>query len=665
MPSTPHDHISHTAQDPFRRPVGHDPSCCPSLADPMVMAEPDPGVEAFGGSMPGRRGVLTGAAALAAAGLAAPAYADDDLDDLGDARRGRKHKLRVTVLGTTDLHGNVFNWDYYKNKEYDDAAHNDIGVAKVATLVKAMRQKFRKRGPVLLLDAGDTIQGTPLAYYYARIAPITTGGVHPMAAAMNAMRYDAAALGNHEFNYGIDTLRAFQSQLEHPLLGANVVDPATKRPVFPPYVIKKYKVAPGRHLRIGILGLVTPGVAIWDKANVQGRMEFPGLVEQAAKYVPELKKKGCDLVIVSAHSGADTSSSYGDALPYPENAASLVAEQVPDIDAILVGHAHKEIPERFVTNAKTGKQVLLCEPYYWGMRLAVMNLTVEWKARKREWRLVRTHSQLLNSNTAKENGKVAKAVRAQHDKVVTYVNAPIGTSTKLLSAARSVVEDVPIIDFIQYVQAGAVKAALAGTPDANLPVLSEAAPFSRTASFPQGQVSVRDVAGLYIYDNTLLGVRITGADVKAYLEYSATYFKKQNAAGPYTISQLTNNVTASAPNGIPDYNFDSIRGLDKPLTYRIDVGQDVGSRILDLEYDGAPIDPAAQFVLAINNYRQSGGGGFPAVKTAPVVYNAQVEIRQLLIDWVTTHHTIDVDTPPTKFLPEWNLAYLGADATVS
>ncbi len=639
-----------------------DPSPAPLDQAGPDQVGPHPDVEAFGSSMAGRRGVLTGAAALAAAGLAAPAFADDDdLDEPGGERHKPPLRIRVTVLGTTDSHGNVFNWDYFKNKEYDDTAHNDIGLAKIATLVRAARKQFRKRGPVLLLDAGDTIQGTPLAYYYARIAPITAGGTHPMAAAMNKMDYDAAALGNHEFNYGMDTLRAFQAQLDFPLLGANAVDPATKRPVFPPYVIKKYRVAKGRKpLKIGILGLVTPGVAIWDKANVQGKVEFPGLVEQAAKYVPELKKKGCDLVIVSAHSGADTSSSYGDALPYPENAASLVAEQVPDIDAILVGHAHKEIPQRFVTNTKTGKKVLLCEPYYWGMRLAVMGLTVDWQPRKKKWKLARSHSHLLNSNTAKENGGVARAVRAQHDKVVGYVNAPIGTSTKLLSAARSVVEDVPIIDFVQYVQASAVKAALTGA-DASLPVLSEAAPFSRTASFPQGQVSVRDVAGLYIYDNTLLGVKITGADVKAYLEFSAAYFKKQTTAGPYTIAQLTNAVTPSAPNGTPDYNFDSIRGLDKPLTYRIDVGKDVGSRILDLEYDGVPIDPAAQFVLAVNNYRQSGGGGFPAVKTAPVVWNAQVEIRQLLIDWVTTHHTIDVDTAPTKFLPEWNLAYNNAD----
>ena len=628
---------------------------------PIEEHEPHPDVEAYGG-LPGRRGVLTGAAALAAAGLAAPAYADSD-DDFDDERRGRKpRRVHVTVLGTTDSHGNVFNWDYFKNKEYDDTAHNDIGLAKIATLVKAIRKKLRKHGPVLLLDAGDTIQGTPLAYYYARIAPITAGGVHPMAAAMNAMHYDAAALGNHEFNYGIDTLRAFESQLDHPLLGANVVDPATKRPVFPPYVIKKYRVAKGsKPLKIGILGLVTPGVAIWDKANVEGRMEFPGLVEQAAKYVPELKKKGCDLVIVSAHSGADTSSSYGDALPYPENAASLVAEQVPDIDAILVGHAHKEIPQRFVTNTKTGKRVLLSEPYYWGMRLTMMKLTVEWQRRKRRWKLVRSHSQLLNSNTAKENGKVSRAVRAQHDKVVGYVNAPIGTSTAALSAARAVVEDVPIIDFVQYVQGQAVKAGLTGA-DAALPVLSIAAPFSRTASFPAGKVSVRDVAGLYIYDNTLLAVKITGAQLKDYLEFSARYFKKVGAGTSFPMADVTNAVTPAAPNGTPDYNFDSVAGLDRKLTYKIDIGKDVGARIVDLAYDGTAVTPAQEFALAVNNYRQSGGGGFPAVSTAPVVYNHQVEIRQLLIDWVTANHVID----PTTFASvDWKLVNNGADITVT
>ena len=349
------------------------------------------------------------------------------------------------------------------------------------------------------------------------------------------------------------------------------------------------------------------------------------------------------------------------ALPYPENAASLVAEQVPDIDAILVGHAHKEIPQRFVTNAKTGERVLLCEPYYWGMRLAVMRMTVEWQQRKRRWKLIHSHGQLLNSNTAKENGKVSKAVRAQHDKVVTYVNAPIGQSTAAMSAARAVVEDVPIIDFVQYVQGLAVKAGLTGA-DATLPVLSIAAPFSRTASFRAGEVSVRDVAGLYIYDNTLLAVKITGAQLKDYLEYSARYFKQVGAGTSFPMADVTNAVTPAAPNGTPDYNFDSVAGLDKKLTYKIDIGKGINARIVDLAYDGTAVTPAQEFALAVNNYRQSGGGGFPAVSSAPVVYNQQVEIRQLLIDWVTANHVVD----PTTFASvDWKLVNNGADITVT
>src|SRR5512133_1349248 len=195
---------------------------------------------------PSRRGVLTGAAALAAAGYAAPAAS------AATAHGG--HATRLTVLGTTDLHGNVFNWDYYKNAEYDDAKHNDIGIAKVQTLIKQQRAANADH-PVLMLDAGDTIQGTPLAYYYAKVEPITHGGTHPMANAMNLIGYDAAALGNHEFNYGIPILRTWESQLNFPLLAANAVDPATGLPVFRPYVVKTIRMPEGPDLKVGILGL--------------------------------------------------------------------------------------------------------------------------------------------------------------------------------------------------------------------------------------------------------------------------------------------------------------------------------------------------------------------------------------------------------------------------
>ncbi|MEI7058595.1 5'-nucleotidase C-terminal domain-containing protein [Nocardioides sp. CCNWLW239] len=595
-------------------------------------------------------GAVTGAAALSAAGYtAAPAYA------------AKPDTARLTVLGTTDLHGNVFNWDYYKNAEFSNSAGNEIGVAKVKTLIDAVRAE-RRGEPILTIDAGDTIQGTPLAYYYARIDPITQGAVHPMARAMNLVGYDAAALGNHEFNYGIDTIRKFEEQVNFPMLGANAVDPSTKLPVFPPYIIKDYDLGRGRRLRVGVLGLTNPGIAIWDKAIVEGKMEFPGLVEQAKIYVPELKKAGCDLVIISAHSGADTSSSYGDELP-PENAATLVAEQVPDVDAILVGHAHREITQRYVTNTATGKQVLLTEPLYWGMRVSVMDLVVrrEKGHGRPRWVLESATSQTLNSNTVDADPEVSAAVREQHDVVVSYVNSVVGTSAVEMLAARAVVEDVPIIDFVNFVQADAVKAALTGS-DAELPVISIAAPFSRAAAFPAGEVTVRDVAGLYIYDNTLMAVRITGAQLRDYLEFTARYFKQVSGTGPFPIADVTNAPTDTAPNGTPDYNYDTIAGLDAALTYDIDISKPVGSRITDLAYDGVAVAETQEFVLAVNNYRQSGGGGFPHVSAAPVVYNQQVEIRQLLIDWVTANQVID----PAAFASvDWRLVSGGEPVTIS
>lgn len=557
--------------------------------------------------------------------------------------------LKLTVLGTTDLHGHVYNWDYFSDKEYDDAAHNDVGAAKCATLIQAVREE-RGADTCITLDAGDTIQGTPLAYYYAKIEPIGKGVIHPMALAMNKIGYDAAALGNHEFNYGMDLLRTFQSQLHHPLLGANALDWNTGTSVFPPYVLKRVHVRGHKPVTVGIVGLVTPGVAIWDKANVEGKVKFNGIVEQAKLVVPEVKRRGADIVVVSCHSGADTSSSYGDALPYPENASTLLAQQVPDIDAILVGHAHVEIPQRFVTNEQTGKQVLLSEPLCFGERVTVMDLNL--RKNRGQWEVASSSATLLNSNTAPEDPAIAALLRAPHEKVRTYVNGVIGTCAETMSGARACVEDAAAVDFINLVQAQALKAGLVGTADENTPVLSIAAPFSRTAVIPEGDVTVRDVAGLYIYDNTLLGIKFTGAQVKAYLETSVSYFQQVSGTGPFTMDQVTNAKTPTAPTGTPDYNYDVMGGLDAALTYDIDLSVPAGNRIRNLAYDGTAVADADSFVIAINNYRQSGGGGFPGVTTAEVVYNRQNEIRQLIIDWVTANKTID---PSTFHQVDWRL----------
>ncbi|MBY8874956.1 5'-nucleotidase C-terminal domain-containing protein [Micromonospora sp. PLK6-60] len=585
-----------------------------------------------------RRQVLAVAAAAASVPLIAGAPARA-------AGKPAPKTWDLTVLGTSDTHGNVYNWDYYKDAEFDDKDHNDVGVAKLATLVNQIRAERRGRA-TLVLDAGDTIQGTPLATYYAKQEPITaTGETHPMANAMNVLKYDAVTLGNHEFNYGLPLLATWIEQLGFPALAANAVNEKTGKPAFLPYVIKEVDL--GGHgapkLKVGILGLTNPGVAIWDKGNVEGKLVFPGMVETAAKWVPVMRQRGADVVIISAHGGDSGTSSYGPELPN-ENPVALIAEQVPGIDAILFGHAHNEVQEKFVTNLTTGEQVLTSEPSKWGQRLTRMDFTLT--REKGRWKVIGKGATTLNSNTVVEDPAVLAAVRGQHVKTVDYVNEVVAQSSVELSAVESRYKDTPILDFINHVQTEVVTAALAGTAYAGLPVLSLAAPFSRTAVFPQGDVRIRDVAGLYVYDNTLEAVVLTGAEVRAYLEYSAKYFKTFPVGTPVDVANINDL-------NVPDYNYDVFSGVD----YDIDVSKPVGQRITRLVLPGTdtPVAADAQFVVAVNNYRRSGGGNFPGiVKTQ--VYNEQQEIRQLLIDWAQAKGVID---PADFFVPNWRLVREG------
>jgi 2',3'-cyclic-nucleotide 2'-phosphodiesterase/3'-nucleotidase len=584
-----------------------------------------------------RRNVLAGAAAGAAA-AAAPLVSAGP----AQAHGGRDRTYDLTVLGTSDTHGNVYNWDYYRDAEYDDSAHNDVGVAKVATLVNQIRAERSGRA-TLVLDAGDTIQGTPLATFYAKQEPITsTGETHPMARAMNVIDYDAVTLGNHEFNYGIPLLRLWIRQLGFPALAANAVDPRSGLPAFLPFVIRKVSLGRGAPvLRVGILGLTNPGSAIWDRANVEGRLRFDDMVATARRWVPLMRAFGTDLVLVSAHGGDSGTSSYGPELPN-ENPTALIAQQVPGIDAILFGHAHAEVVERFVTNDETGEQVLLSEPSRWGQRLTRMDFALS--RRHGRWHVDSKRATMLNTNTVPEDPVVVAAVQAQHAKTITYVNQVVATSVVELSAAESRYKDTPILDYINKVQTDTVTAALAGGQYAALRVLSIAAPFSRTALFPAGDVKIKDVAGLYIYDNTLEAVILTGAEVKAYLEYSAKYFRTLAPADP------VDPATISDP-AVPDYNYDTMSGVD----YDIDVSRPVGDRITRLVRGGVAVEPGEQFVVAVNNYRRSGGGNFPGIVKAQV-YNAQQEIRQLLIDWAQTRGVID---PADFFAPNWKLVRVG------
>lgn len=596
--------------------------------------------QAPGPSAPGlsRRNFLVGASAasvLAAAGWVQSPHAE--------AGQGHAKTTTITIMGTSDIHANALNWDYYKDAAYADSAGNTIGLARVSSLVRQIRAD-RGRGRTLLFDAGDTIQGSPLGFYYATVDPVNaSGAVHPIAAAFNAIGYDAVALGNHEFNYGLDFLDYWISQLDAPALAANAVHSGTRRPAYRPYVLKRMNVPGQKPIRVGVLGLTNPGVVIWDKANVSGRIDVLDVVETAARWVPVMRREGADVVVVSVHAGDSGLSSYGSDIPV-ENASAMLAERVPGIDAILFGHAHLDIPQRFVVNATTGKQVVMSEPKNWGQRLSVFDLTLTMD--RGRWTVASAKSLTVNTNTVADDPAIVRVVQAQHEAVVAYVNTPVATSTEVLSAAESCWKDTAILDYVHHVQTDTVVKAVAGTPEASLPVISLAAPFNRAATFPAGQVTIKDVAGLYIYDNTLLASVLTGAQINDYLEYSAKYFAQVAPDAAVSPAAWTNAL------GTPDYNFDQFSGVD----YDIDISQPQGSRIVNLSFDGAPVAADQRFVVAVNNYRQSGGGGFPHIASAPVVYNAQIAIREAIVAYASATGVID---PADFHVANWRLVRAG------
>lgn len=408
--------------------------------------------------------------------------------------------------------------------------------------------------------------------------------------------------------------------------------------------MKTFCVKGAPPVKVAVLGLTNPGIAIWDKAYVQGKLAFPGLEEQAAKWVPKLKSLGADVVIVSAHSGSSGTSSYGDQLPYVENSAALVAQQVPDIDAILVGHAHVEIPELKVTNAKTGRTVVLSEPLAYAERLSVFD--VELVFEKGRWVVESVSSKVLNSNSVADDPKITKLLGDEHAKVVKYVNQVVGTATETLTTVEARYKDAAIIDLITRVQEDVVRAALAGTSYASLPVIAQASPFSRTSEIPAGKVTIRDLSSLYVYDNTLVAKLLTGAQLRAYLEFSAQYFVQTAADAVVDTEKLTN------AGNRPDYNYDYVSGL----AYEIDIAQAAGSRIKNVTYNGVALDDAQQFVFAVNNYRANGGGAFPHVAAAQELWAESTEIRTRIAEWVTAKGVLE----PKEFASvDWKLTRNG------
>jgi len=515
-------------------------------------------------------------------------------------------RVHIVVLGTTDLHGNLFPVDYYTDKP------DNRGLAKIATLIRQVRQENKS---VLLIDSGDTIQGTPLEYYHNKKNNLPAD---PMMLAMNALAYDSMTVGNHEYNFGLPVLEKARSEAKFPWLSANTYNKGTNETHYTPYIMKEIA-----GVRIAVLGLTTPGIPNWENAPNYAGLEFREPVSEARKWVPILRRKErADVVVIAMHMGLEEDLRSGEINPGQvtnENRAIAIAKQVPGVDLIFMGHTHRDVPSVVING------VQLIQANFWGRHLARVDLYLENAGSG--WRVVARAARTIPvDDRTVPDSEILKLGEPYNRETQAWLSRPIGESAAELTAAQARFSDTAILDLIQRVQLEAGKADV-----------SMAAVFNLDARIAKGPVTVRDIAGLYVYENTLVVLEVTGQQLKDALEHSAKYFR------PYEPGKTAAELVDEK---IPAYNFDIAEGV----TYTLNITKPIGQRIENLEFHGQPLLPTQSLRLATNNYRVNGGGGYTMYKGAPVVYRSSAEIRELIIDWVERHQTI-----PTEPTNNWHI----------
>ncbi|WP_411349642.1 bifunctional 2',3'-cyclic-nucleotide 2'-phosphodiesterase/3'-nucleotidase [Paenibacillus sp. WLX2291] len=569
----------------------------------------------------------------------------------------------LRIMATTDLHVSLTGYDYDRDLETDS-----MGLSRTATLIHAARSECINH---ILLDNGDILQGNPLGDYAAAERywqdEQTGEGVHPFIKLMNMLQYDAATVGNHEFNYGLDYLEQCLAGAEFPYTNANVyrVQEGKPQTLLSPYLLLHRTLTSTQgqtsELRIGIVGVVPPQIMNWDRSHLEGCVYAADMVEAASDAVTQVKQAGADIVILLAHCGyaEEDSPAIG------ENAV-LPLSRIPGVDAIIFGHAHKVFPsEEFAGRPGVDWQqghihgIPAVEPGVWGSHLGIVDLELiaEQSDQGLCWHVQHSkgHVRALVNPSSEASGARApiqpdasleQAAREAHERTLQYIHTPVGELLQPLHSYSALVEDSAVVQLINDAQTEAAAALLNDTPYAHLPLLSAASPFKTGGRYgpthytdiPVGSLHLRHMSDIYSYANTLCIVRVSGAEIKEWLEWCAGLY--------HTIVPGKEGQELIDPAFSP-FQFDVIDGLE----YVIDVSQppryDVEGnmlnphsyRIVQLTYRGQPLEKERIFAVATNHYR-----AYSTALVNPdgqrVIVDAGIENREVLTEYIRQRSSI-------------------------